>query len=56
MHWPGQSPDLNPTENFRAFVKKTNDFHYERAPTDMTELWERINIEWPKIPYQTIQN
>ena len=55
MQWPAQSPDLNPIENLWAIVKRMLS-HYERAPTNMAELWERVNIEWAKIPHQTIQN
>lgn len=55
MQWPAQSPDLNPIENLWAIVKRMLS-HYERAPTNMAELWERVNTEWAKIPPQTIQN
>ena len=53
--FPAQSPDLYPIENLWAIVKRIPS-NYERAPTNMAELWERVNIEWAKIPHQTIQN
>ena len=55
MQRPAQSPDLKPLENLWAIVKIMLS-HYERAPTNMAELWERVNIEWAKVPHQTIQN
>ena len=29
---------------------------YERAPTDILELWERVQVEWDKIRSEMCQN
>jgi transposase len=52
LEWPPQSPDLNPVEQLWAIVKRRLN-EYERAPTGMTELWERVEEEWNKIDQET---
>lgn len=53
LKWPAQSPDLNPIENLWALLKKRLAV-YERAPTNMAELWLRIQEEWSNIPEETL--
>jgi hypothetical protein len=48
LDWPPQSPDLNPIENLWAVLKRRLN-QYERPPTGMIELWERIESEWDNI-------
>jgi hypothetical protein len=48
LKWPSQSPDLNPIEHLWAILKMRLN-QYERAPSGMIELWERVEIEWNKI-------
>lgn len=54
LTWPAQSPDLNPIENLWALLKKRLTV-YERAPTNMEELWLRVQTEWAKIPKSLIE-
>ena len=45
MFWPGQSPDLNPTETIWPPIKhKVTGKYYST-----TQLFETINIEWNNI-------
>jgi transposase len=45
LTWPAQSPDLSPIEHLWAWMKiRLN--QYERAPSGMIELWERIQDVW----------
>jgi transposase len=45
LTWPAQSPDLNPIEHLWAWLKiRLN--QYERAPTGMLELWDRVQDVW----------
>jgi hypothetical protein len=48
LEWPSQSPDLNPIEHLWAIIKRRLN-EYDRAPTGMIELWERIQEQWNKI-------
>jgi transposase len=48
LRWPSQSPDLNPIEHLWAIIKRRLN-EYERAPSGMLELWERIEEQWNKI-------
>lgn len=48
LDWPPQSPDLNPIEHLWAILKRRLN-QYERPPSGMIELWERIEAEWNKI-------
>lgn len=55
MEWPAQSPDLNPIENLWPIVKRRLG-QYDPAPTNMTNLWERVQDEWNRIPKEVIEN
>ena len=55
MVWPAQSPDLNPIEHLWGFLKKRLAEH-EHPPSGIHELWERIQVEWEKIPAEDCQN
>lgn len=48
LSWPAQSPDLNPIEQLWGLLKRRL-AKYERVPSSMAELWERVPIEWDKI-------
>ena len=52
MDWPPQSPDLNPIENLwkTLGVKVT-----ERNPTNMEDLWVKLQEEWSKISIEDCQ-
>ena len=47
--WPPQSPDLNPIENLWQHLKKKL-ADYKTEPCGILELWERVEVEWNKIP------
>ena len=55
MIWPAQSPDLNPIEHLWGHLKKRMG-EYEEAPKGITELWERVQVEWEKIGAGVCQN
>ena len=55
MEWPPQSPDLNPIEQLWTYVKNRLE-EYENYPSSITELRERVDIEWGKIPASVCQN
>ena len=48
LDWPAQSPDLNPIEHLWAWLKRRLN-QYDRAPSGMVELWERVQAEWDKF-------
>ena len=55
LPWPAQSPDLNPIEHLWTHLKvKLGE--YERVPTGILELWERVQVEWDKIQPEVCQN
>jgi transposase len=51
LDWPPQSPDLNPIEHLWAHLKRRL-AEYDTEPSGMIELWERVQVEWNKIPQQ----
>lgn len=55
MHWPAQSPDLNPIEHCWGHLKKKLN-EYDTPPAGMLELWERVETEWEKIGPEVCQN
>ena len=46
--WPAQSPDLNPIEHLWEHLKRRLG-EYDRAPSGILELWERVQVEWDNI-------
>jgi transposase len=48
LDWPAQSPDLNPIETLWAIIKRRLN-RYERPPSGMNELWERVEEIWNQI-------
>ena len=54
MEWPPQSPDLNPIEHLWGVLTRKL-AAYERPPTSMKELWERVQVEWEAISEQECQ-
>ena len=55
MIWPAQSPDLNPIEYPWHHLKEKL-AQYEKPAQSVTELWERVQEEWEKIPVEVCQN
>ena len=51
LYWPAQSPDLNPIEHMWAYLKIQLG-KYPTPPKSCKELWERISVEWYKIPVE----
>jgi hypothetical protein len=49
LDWPAQSPDLNPIEHLWDFLKRKLSV-YETTPLSIYELWQRVQIEWERIP------
>ena len=54
MQWPAQSPDLNPIEHLWSELKRRLS-GYPEAPKGMTELWERVEVEWEAIDKSVCQ-
>ena len=55
MPWPAQSPDLNPIECLWQHLKRKLG-EYEKAPSGVLELWERVEKEWNAIRKEVCQN
>jgi hypothetical protein len=55
LSWPAQSPDLNPIEHLWDHLKRKLG-GYERPPSGILELWERVEEEWNKIEPEVCQN
>ena len=54
MVWPAQSPDLNPIEHLWGCLKRRLAEH-ENFPIGIYELWERVQVEWERIPVEECQ-
>lgn len=54
LGWPAQSPDLNPIEHLWGIVKAAL-MKYEHPPKGSHELWDRLEVEWNKIPVEMCQ-
>ena len=54
MEWPAQSPDLNLIEHLWGSLKRRL-ADYDKAPTSIKELWERVQVEWEAISEQECQ-
>src|SRR5258708_24800798 len=55
MRWPAQSPDLNPIEHLWHYIKSRL-WEYEEPPNSIQTLWERVQVEWDKIPAKVCQD
>ena len=55
LHWPAQSPDLNPIEHLWNHLKRRV-ADYKHPPKGILELWERVQVEWDDIPTKVCQN
>ena len=55
LEWPAQSPDLSPIEHLWEYLEWRL-AAYKTEPKGMLELWERIEIEWDKIPLEVCMN
>lgn len=51
LYWPAQSPDLNPIEHMWTYLKRQLG-KYPTHPKSCKELWQRISVEWYKIPVE----
>ena len=49
LDWPAQSPNFNPIEHLWWHLKNKLG-RYDEEPSEMQELWERIEHEWNAIP------
>ena len=57
LDWPPQYPDLKPIEHLWTIKHlwmhlKRKLAEYDTEPSGMVELWERVEVEWNKIPRQ----
>src|SRR5882757_10957796 len=55
LKWPAQSPDLNPIEHLWQHLKRQLNA-YEVPPAGIHELWDRVQMEWEKIPKEVCRN
>lgn len=54
LPWPPRSPDLSPIENLWDMVKRRLT-QYASPPSNLDELWTRVNAAWLAIPQDTIK-
>jgi hypothetical protein len=54
LHWPAQSPDLNPIEHIWGHLKRQL-AAYETPPRGILELWDQVKVEWENIDAATCQ-
>ena len=54
MIWPAQSLDLNSIEHLWDCLKRRLAEH-ENPLNDIHELWERVQVEWNRIPVEECQ-
>ena len=54
LGWPAQSPDLNPIEHLWTYLKEELK-KYPAPPREVHELWDRLVVEWNKIPAEICQ-
>ena len=54
LSWPAQSPDLNPIEHLWTYLKDQMK-KYPTPPKGVHELWDRLVVEWNKIPAERCQ-
>ena len=54
LMWPSNSPDLNPLENIWSYIKQQLNA-YEERPSNLDELWKRIQTIWENIPLKQLQ-
>ena len=54
LDWPAQSPDLSPIKHTWGHLKRCLS-GYERAPTGVHQLWDRVVVEWGKISMEECQ-
>ena len=55
LDWPSQFSDMNPIEHLWVHLKRRLS-GYEKAPSGMLELWERVEAEWNAIPHEICIN
>lgn len=55
LDWCPQSPDINPIEHLWVHLKNKLS-QYETSPKGVHELWDRLVVEWNKIPPEVCQN
>lgn len=54
LPWPAQSPDLNPIEQLWTYLKDQLKL-YPTPPKGVHELWDRLVVEWNRIPAERCQ-
>ena len=54
LDWPAQSPDLSPIGHTWGHLKRCLS-GYERAPTGVHQLWDRVVVEWGRISVEECQ-
>ena len=54
MVWPAQSPDLNPIEHLWDWLKRRL-AELENPPKGIHDLWDRVQVEWERIPVEECQ-